>query len=55
MCDANGNGKDNKGEKDMTQAIKRIEMNKAEMRSIDKILNKGIKRYDKALKKLSKN
>lgn len=60
MCDFHKNDNDNKnknkkGDEDMAKVIKRVETNKTEMRSINEILNKGIKRYDKALKKLSKN
>ncbi|MEI3611901.1 hypothetical protein [Pseudogracilibacillus sp. SO30301A] len=54
MCE---NGEKFKGDEGMEKISKKDEINKADMRNknTDEILNKGIKRYDKALKRLSKN
>lgn len=53
MCD---NGKSKKGHDIMAKNMEKAELNKKnENQNIDKILAKGIDRYDKTLKKLSKN
>jgi len=53
MCD---NGKSKKGHDSMAKNMEKDELNKkGENRNLDKILAKGIDRYDKTLKKLSKN
>lgn len=44
-----------KGDEDMEKDIKNVVENKVDIRKVNEILNKGIKRYDKALRKLSKN
>ncbi len=44
-----------KGDEDMAKDIKNVVRNKVDIRKVNEILNKGIKRYDKALRKLSKN
>lgn len=44
-----------KGDEDMAKDIKNVVRNKVDIRKVNEILNKGTKRYDKALRKLSKN
>lgn len=53
MCD---NGKSKKGHDSMAKNMEKVESDKkGKNQELDKILAKGIERYDKALKKLSKN
>lgn len=53
MCD---NGKSKKGHDIMAKNMEKSEWNKKDKnRDLDKILAKGINRYGKTLKKLSKN
>jgi len=53
MCD---NGKRNKRNDSMAKNMEKLELNKKdESQDLDKILAKGIDRYDGTLKKLSKN
>lgn len=53
MCD---NGKRNNRNDSMAKNMEKAELNKKdENQDLDKILTKGIDRYDKILKKLSKN
>lgn len=47
------NGKDEKGHNHMVEHMEKIDINKNQ--DIDRILAKGIKRYDETLRKLSKN
>lgn len=55
MNNLHKNEKEPSGDDKMSKIIKKDETDQKEIRNIEEILNKGIKRYDKALEKLSKN
>jgi len=55
MCDTDKNDKKAQGDENMGKTIKNNQKKNVEARNISEILGKGIKRYDKALEKLSKN
>lgn len=55
LYDERKSAKESKEDEDMAKVLNNKGSNKTETSNVSKLLNKGMKRYDKALEELSKN